>query len=1146
MAEATRDDGERVLPPKRARPWPKPLLAAATTAAFLVAAAIGAVENARGERVLAALAPLVEVMRSRGPDSLRRLLASRHELGWIVAALAAALALASLLGRGRRASIAFLAAAAGFATWGQILLLDDRRVAGAFLYGLAIASGVALGFMRPIASLSDFPAFPGLAGPHRPERSTWSYGECALVFGLTVLALLLRATMLTELPSGFDLETIASMIQSRTAHGIRQYYDLTFLTTAPGVAHIFTQRLMFALFGTSAYSIRLASLAWGVAAIPLFYGLMRRLAGITPAMLTTLLFAAAPEQLFWSRTENAFFAPVTVAALLTGHLSLSLVERFSVRATLAAALWMPFCRYFYTPAFILFTFPLAGLAHALLFARRTWRKAWYLVPLLAGGAALWVYSLSLVRTALNGGRWQFVDPWVVYGAAAWRKHGEGAFRQADFGKLVRLQLELFATNMQEVIEGVTIHGPRMFSHWFERMHFLPEHSLLLNVALTVTLVVGLAYLLGQLNDRRAFALLAWIALGLLPGVMSNEPSGRRIAVIFPAVWATAGVMLAAAVRVVRAELGRTFAWPVAALLAGMGATIVWSSLVSHFTLHAGPLAFGEQVRFARPLFASSDMIFTDLEERAWRLVQAFGNLDSFLARRPCYQYVPPRDWLRGALGPECDFSDEIYSLTMPAAEVEALRGAFAPRRVSYILGQTSSGRERTALLEELYPTASVEKLPGKADWTSMVALTVEISDVEALGRPWLRLPLDVAERAHLERRLLADVLLASPSEGTSPDEGAGALVQGGLLLHSDGWYRFRLDPACAGASLSIGGRAGGELHPLLAGVHAFEIRVPDPGQCTAPQRILVSSYGEPEAPLPAKRLVQPRIASLPSARAPEAVTYAGEGPADAFATLRGRPEDMDLDGEGRLSVLMWESFQGWRVDRFSAQGQLERSWQPKLDADPTHVSMAVAADGTHFFLSGERILVTDGEGKESGGWKLPLFELPTEIALWPGDRLLAVFPNRHSVTLLSRSGELLAEFREFEGGPGRFSSPMAIAVEPGGHFLVLQYDGLALLFFQSPDEPWSPRFRSAFRVAFSKLPAESGGAAFDGESRILIPDRSVPAPLVYTLDGRRMLAAEAAADLGTRGFGAITAFDSRPEALYVLDQHRNTVWRIAR
>ena len=57
-----------------------------------------------------------------------------------------------------------------------------------------------------------------------------------------------------------------------------------------------------------------------------------------------------------------------------------------------------------------------------------------------------------------------------------------------------------------------------------------------NAGLLVIAVLGLGYLLGQAYERRAFALLLWVGLGLLPAILSNDPVGRRMSVMFPALY----------------------------------------------------------------------------------------------------------------------------------------------------------------------------------------------------------------------------------------------------------------------------------------------------------------------------------------------------------------------------------------------------------------------------------------------------------------------------------------------------------------------------------------------------------------------------------------------------------------------------------
>jgi hypothetical protein len=123
------------------------------------------------------------------------------------------------------------------------------------------------------------------------------------------------------------------------------------------------------------------------------YWLVRRIAGVAPAILAAMLLATAPDQLFWSRSENGFFSPVPVLALLTVHVSLWMAARFSFLSVLTAAVLMPASRYFYTTCLAMFLLPLAVAGHATLFVRGAWKKLWFVVPILALGLVAWWYHL---------------------------------------------------------------------------------------------------------------------------------------------------------------------------------------------------------------------------------------------------------------------------------------------------------------------------------------------------------------------------------------------------------------------------------------------------------------------------------------------------------------------------------------------------------------------------------------------------------------------------------------------------------------------------------------------------------------------------------------------------------------------------------
>jgi hypothetical protein len=1127
--------------------WSTIALLAAMPATFLLLAAIGAGEAQRGERVLGLVDPALEAVRQLGARTLMWLSAYTTHIGWVVTAGATAIALGGLLSGGKRAlPLIPLALGVCAATWGQILLLGDRLQLGALLYGCGVACAVVSGLTDPMPRLAGFPRLPvpmdrGPATRSAEEsalRMPWSW-ECLLIFLLFFVATCMRLYALTEMPTGFDLETIGFMVQSRTLHGLRHYLQFDFLSNAPGIVHLLTHAALFRLFGTSVYTVRLTSTFFGVAAVPLFYWLVRRIAGVGPAIVSTVLFIAAPEQLFWSRTEDSWYAPVAVVALITAHLGLWMIERLSFAAVLATAVWMPACRYFYVPSMIMFAYPLMLYAHASVFVRGAWRKAWYVVPVLGAGLAAWIFSLSILCAYVNGWGWRFVNPTIVYGAPAWRKHGE--FRDASPAQLARLQTVSAATNLGLLLQGM-VETDRFPTHWYVRYTVGKNSSL--NVGFAVVLALGVGYLAGQLYERRAAVLLLWFALGLLPACLSNAATARRMALAFPAAEAIAGVMLAVLVRIVRARAERRLA-RITTVLVGIAVIgIVWTSLASHFLIGMAPAAWMERARFAQPAFGESDMVLTDVLEPKLRSALLLGNLDRFVQAPPCWQYIGPREWPAAALRPRCDFTDEAYAWTMRPEHVAALRTAYHPQRISYVLEQTASGSPHVSLLRALYPSVVTREYQDGSGQPGLVVITVDLSGVTALHSLSLRGALPPADGQGVQSDLLANVpVVLSPAVVSNP----GLALQGGVLVERDGWYRFAVEPGCSQAGLRVDGHSfsPSDERPMLAGVHALELTVPSATACLLPLRVLVQSGTERmTASLTADLFVTPAVAAVSQVQAPPVVTYAGYGETTVFAQFKGMPVAFGADGSGYISVLVVE-LGAWRMHRFDPAGREEATWPLPIAADPNSVKMVVAADGTCIVAAEARVLLYDRSGKSIGAWSNDLPELPVEIALWHKDEILIAVPRRDAIMLVTRDGKVQRVLTEFEGGPGRFHRPIAVSASAAGDILVVEDSGQALLFRNS-GQIWDPQFIRAFAVDFASLPPQTGASAFDEQSRVLVPDRSTTAPLVYTLDGERMLAARPERDLSTRGFTHLAALQPAGDRLYALDRGAQRLWAISR
>jgi hypothetical protein len=801
----------------------------AIVAAYLILGAIGNAEARRNVRVMPLLDPLIDAVTKSIWPILGWLTANWIAVLAVFTAALASLVAVALLRAGRVAApLVALGAAFVLGAWGQSLLLRDQIVPGAILYVAGLVAAIALGVWRPLRSLRGFDP---------PATSSLPFNwECTILFLLVLFGMALRMWAITELAAGYDHETIGAMMRSRRLHGVRTYLDESLLSTAPGFVHVPTQFASFLLFGTSIYSIRMAAMVWGVAAIPLLYWLVRRMAGVGPAMLATFLFVIAPEQIFWARTENTFFAPVGVCALITAHLGLNLVERPSFRTALAAALWMPFCRYFYIPTLVLFTYPLLVYGHAMVFLREARRKALVVLPTLAAGVGLWIFSLSILFTYLHGRGWKFVHPAIVYGAPAWRKLGQSEFTQASTLDLIVLQAKLIGGNLAEVVSGLTYTDPLLFSHWFARYQVSQAHQTLMVPALGVLFVLGLGYMLGQLRDRRAAALLIWIGISLLPAVMSNEPSGRRLAVIFPAIYTVVALSLAAFYRLVRgisAQLRYGFAVLFAPVMAG----IVWFALASFYLNQTMPMPLGQQARFVQPLIESSDILLSDLEDERWRMFFAFANMDEFLEHRPCYQYVKPDQWIPGLVQFSCNFGNLAYELSLTEAERAETRRRYDPREVSLLVThQWGAKYDPVPMLRAAFPAAKIREYGSEQDPVKFTSLTFTMDELEALRSPQL---IGAADD-DLQTKLIAGIRLRPAAGISGPDDGR-VVVRGGIYLPTPATLRFELEPPCPGAELTVAGTDGATARPLDTGIYPFELRLPGRDACPLPLKIVKNS-----------------------------------------------------------------------------------------------------------------------------------------------------------------------------------------------------------------------------------------------------------------------------------------------------------------
>jgi len=1076
------------------------------TAAVLVS---GSRAAARGERVLGGLDPLFLGFRRLALPLLETVWERRTGLGAALIAACAVLAFLALR-KGLRsgAPVALGAAAAALATAGQLLLVAGRIVAGWLFYGAGVAAAAAAGALAPLAAVPSVPALPRPDVPPGPEERPGKppgRRESAVLLALLLLALLTRAWALNELPASFDAEMISTQTQSRTAFGLSEFVRSEFVGTSNGVVTPLTNRAVYAALGTSITSMRVTALLWGLLAVGLFWGLARRLlAGLAGPAAATLLFVAAPEQLFWSRSEVSIFAPMAVIGLLLAHAGLSMTRRFRAGPVLVAALLTPVSRLFYTAAHVLVVYPFLLGGHALLAVKGAARRAAASLPVLALGIGLWILSVSAAQ-ALVSGRFEFVHPARVRGEAAWRA---GLPPEAGAVEVASAQASRLLANLRSVAAGLTYHEGYS-THWTQRAVVSPPHNTTIGMGLAILAAAGLGWLFGQPRDRRSALLLLWLGLGLLPGCLSEEPDARRNSVLFAPLLLSAGIFVVALVRLARERAGRAGGlWA-----AGLGGVslfgVALAGFASHLLLPVGPLAADQQIRFAAPLFSDGSAVLHGLFYREGKTI-AFGQLDRLLRPTgPCYQFVERDGLLQAVLSPSCDYREEVYQLTLPPETIAKRRSAAAPQRIGYLATDEPWGRRLLAILRAVHPAAPVrvERFPAVSE--TLFAVETDRADLDAARRP----------------------------------ETVDGVTTGGFLLPRDGWWDAEVEPPCAGARLVLGADRwdGRGERPLLAGVHPF--RLSRPAGCGGPARLVLRDVRDGGRIEPV--LVAPRVAALPEARAADAVSVPAFGAATPFVRFPFLPSDVARDATGRVWALGMSDF-AWQLVAVDAEGRETGTARPDLPRDPSTGTLALSPDGGAATLALNVVELYDAELRRTARWELPPGVVASDALFLPDGRLLVV-TNQNRLDLFTPGGRLEESFVSWSGDTGRFAAPVGVALGPAGLLAVAEASGDVELFHLSSSGFPAVHLRTLHpETGAAPFTNDLRGIAFDGEGRLLLPYNPERPPLRLDLEGRRLLSATAAGDLSAKGFGSPYRFLETPEGLLVLDRREATLWSVAR
>jgi sugar lactone lactonase YvrE/4-amino-4-deoxy-L-arabinose transferase-like glycosyltransferase len=409
------------------------------------------------------------------------------------------------------------------------------------------------------AGSMDYWNASGKPGSSRKTRSSGKPRRAWGVLGLILLlAAVLRLAWLDVLPFGVWYDEAEYGLQALRILNEPQFRPV-FEGAINGPAHyLYLVAGSFDWFGTSATSIRLVNVAFGVLTVLAGYVVGSELFGRRVGLVLAFLLAVSSWLITLSRlgmhstSTTPFFTLVTLAFVLRALRTGRVIE-FAL-----AGLWLGLGLCFYT-SFRLFV-PVIGL-FLLYSALYQWRRthAWPAARFWVGVAALGVTSALAVM------------PLVWFAGAQpdifWSRVQDTFLFT---GKSEAERLPALLANIQKHLLMFNWHGDP------NGRHNLPGAPML-DAVTAMLMVLGLAYSLRRVRDPRYALLPVWLAATLLGGILSLDfeaPQSLRANGALGAAYILAVVPVAVLARAWEVGDGRYYPnwvwWPVAAVLAVAG------------------------------------------------------------------------------------------------------------------------------------------------------------------------------------------------------------------------------------------------------------------------------------------------------------------------------------------------------------------------------------------------------------------------------------------------------------------------------------------------------------------------------------------------------------------------------------------------
>lgn len=989
---------------------------------------------------------------------------------------------------------------------------------------------------------------------------------------LTSIVILYRFYALNQHPILFDGEIIAGTVVSTDLSSVfaLDYKGLPSLGFAPlGLIYYFFCAISFFFWGESLLTVRAVSAICGIVLLPLIYGLLRRMGGVTAALIGTVLFVFSPLEMVWGRLD---FFPLNYPTVITLSLAwvtyLALVkERF---------VYFLLCAFFMGLTYQVFPSGQTGflvacftIFFAMLLDWSFLRRCWWKFSAILLGIGFWLSCLT-INQYMATGTWEWFSPLSEKAMTRGTLRNQVSWTSSTDASLTQRVLDIADKvweNFSTMLECfyVAIPGEWYFPRYSPVAGITEFPNTYLSALVAIFLFASLFFIVLSPRRKNSVFLLGWMAATVLTGILSSMAEARREATLFPALAAAASLGLIYLFNALESawgeKTGKTLRW--VCLSVGMVAIVILQGSF-YFSQEMKTPGSVHMAQAVRSYLAPDTLVIGQFNiDNPYRINNELilQLLDDFSRpyKTPVLNTPDPAKWPGIAIQPLPDYNQWYYRFTRLKERVPVLEKKGDFKEVVFLIQQMPEFQTNLNLLKEIYPDTPVKlevPFPEEPLHNFWVLRRPYDEYIKTLTLPSAEVVGDFQNKPQNSDRYWDGVRVqeTAPVPPETPGATPYARLSAGMLIPTLNWVAFSIEGGNEQTELLIDNQPVplGKMAPVSQGIHRVDIKLT--GENTFPIRLKALPYRDvQEKIVTSDQLVSPVLCGVASWKPQEITVYEGFMPPQPVMTVENDfSQDFSVSPSGKIAMLK-DDGEWLRVKIVDSTGTPLHEFEHKKN-DPRmrrNQRIAFAGENNVVLLDPPFVSVytPDGFLYKSVSLSLLVHE-SMDLAANPQEEIFVTSIQNNAVMTLRCDGQVLEPLTLMEGDVKKAWQPRLVSASLDGSVWVFDSEGSLHRFLPqdgSDKRAWS-RVDTQSNLVQGLLNVEIATMAVSPENWAILNFRPVTGFSIMDTEGHRRAAESPDQDLSIRlpNLPIRLIGCDREGALYVFNETLRELQRLPR